>query len=344
MQQPPEDDILNTHWELCGMAEVEALAASVFGVTGEAKRLSSERDETFRIASEHGRFTLKIANPLEDVRALDFQADVLLHLEAMALQVPVPKMVRTLGGETSDALATPGGSRRLRMMTYLDGELLGATPASPRLCRQLGLALGSLSAGLAGATARPPAGKLLWDLSHFADLASLVGFVAPERRPGVEAVLDRFRRTVLPVLGDLPAQVIHNDFNPYNVLVDPAAPDDVVGIIDFGDMVFGPRVADLAVAAAYQVWSEDWPEKLAALLSGFSAVRRLETIEIDVLPTLIAARLAMTVIITEWRASLRPAESDYILRNHRTAWGGLQRLSAIPDADLRRLIHDCCKA
>jgi Ser/Thr protein kinase RdoA (MazF antagonist) len=338
-------DILNAQWEPCPIPEVEALALAVFGKGGSARRLTSERDETFKLTTkDEGSFTLKIANPVEDVRALAFQSDVFLHLATTPLEVPVPRLVPTLGGEPSHALMVPGGSRVLRLLTYLKGELMGASPASPALCHQLGLALGSLSAALSGATARPPAGKLLWDLTHFHDLEARLGFVDPERRPRVQAVLDAFADRVLPVLGDLPAQVIHNDFNPYNILVDPRTPDAVVGIIDFGDMVYGARVNDLAVAAAYHLFSDDWAEKLSDLLRGFSAVVRLTPAEIEVLPTLIAARLAMTVIITEWRASLRPDESTYILRNHRSAWLGLASLAAVPDADLRQLIHDSCKA
>lgn len=346
MSQPspiPESDILNADWELCTTSEVEDLARAVFGTTGVAQRLSSERDETFKLTTDERSFTLKIANPVEDVRSLSFQADVLLHLERMPLLAPVPSLVPTLEGATSYSLPAKGGNRVVRLLTYLEGELMGGTPASTRQCHEIGLALASLSLGLADATARPPAGKLLWDLSHFHDLRDLVGFVDPERRPRIETVLDRFEAEVLPVFGTLRKQVIHNDFNPYNILLGTDAPDEVVGIIDFGDMVFGPMVADLAVAASYHLWSDDGLEKFAAMLRGFCRLRPLDPIEIEVLPTLVAARLAMTLIITEWRASLRPDESDYILRNHRSAWRGLQRLLDIPAAPLHRLIHDTCK-
>lgn len=347
MSQPipaPESDILNAHWEPCTIAEVEALALAVFGKAGFAKRLSSERDETFRLSTAEGGFTLKIANPVEDLLSLAFQSDVLLHLATVPLKVPVPKVVPTLDGKASYALPVPGGSRVVRLLTFLDGELMGTTPANPRQCHELGLALGSLSAGLAGATARPPAGKLLWDLSHFGDLAGVLGFVDAERRPMVQRVFDRFEQHVRPVWGDLPTQVIHNDFNPFNILVDAAKPDEIVGIIDFGDMVYAPRVNDLAVAASYHLWSDDGSAKLAAMLRGFSAMRRLEPVEIEALPTLIAARLAMSMTISEWRATLRPDESDYILRNHGFAFRGLTRLAEIPEAELRQLINTSCEA
>ena len=42
-------------------------------------------------------------------------------------------------------------------------------------------------------------------------------------------------------------QIIHGDVHPYNVLV--GAGGQVTGIIDFGDMVHGPLILDLANAA-----------------------------------------------------------------------------------------------
>jgi Ser/Thr protein kinase RdoA (MazF antagonist) len=346
MSQPssiPDNDILNADWERCTIEEVEEIARSAFGKTGTAKRLSSERDETFKLTTDRHSFTLKIANPVEDLLSLSFQADVLQHLARMSLLAPVPNIVPTLDGKASYSLPARGGNRVVRLLTYLEGELMGARPSSARQCHRIGLALASLSSGLASATARPPAGKLLWDLSHFLDLRPLAAFVDPERRPLVEAVLDTFETEVLPVFGTLRRQIIHNDFNPYNILLDANAPDEVVGIIDFGDMVFGPMIADLAVAAAYHLWSDDGLEKLASLVRGFCELRPLEPIETDLLPTLVTARLATTIIIAEWRATLRPDEKDYILRNHSFAWRGLKRLSEAPAGDLRRLIHDTCK-
>ena len=59
---------------------------------------------------------------------------------------------------------------------------------------------------------------------------------------------------MLPRLAALRAQVIHNDYHLYNVLV---APDDqariVTGIIDFGDMVHAPLVGEVATAAAFHM-------------------------------------------------------------------------------------------
>jgi Ser/Thr protein kinase RdoA (MazF antagonist) len=65
--------------------------------------------------------------------------------------------------------------------------------------------------------------------------------------------LAHFMQQVQPRLGGLRHQVIHNDLNPYNVLVDPQDHITTVGLIDFGDMVQAPLINELAVACSYQL-------------------------------------------------------------------------------------------
>ena len=61
----------------------------------------------------------------------------------------------------------------------------------------------------------------------------------------------------VPALDHLPHQVIHNDANEHNVLV--ADDGTVVGLIDFGDVVWTARVGGLAVAGAYAMQGQTRP-------------------------------------------------------------------------------------
>jgi len=338
-------DALSTHWTLLPLAEVEGLVARIYGLSGTVTRLSSERDETFKFVAASGdAYVLKIANPAEDPAALAFQDGALLHLEATAPDVPVPRLVPTLqGGRDHDLPATGGAVRKVRMLGYLDGDLLYRLPSCSARNRNLGRVLAILGQGLAGFAGRPPPGKLLWDISHTLDLADLVQHVGHERQPLVRNVLDAFAQTVPQAAGLLPHQIIHNDFNPHNILIDARSPLEIAGVIDFGDMVFAPRVNDLAVALAYHLASDDWQDLAGAILRGYSSVTRLEADEARVLPVLVKARVAMSIIISEWRAASRPDNRDYILRNHHAAWQGLQRLSGLSASDLTRFISSNCE-
>ena len=151
--------------------------------------------------------------------------------------------------------------------------------------------------------------------------------------------LDGFGRLANGTFNTLPRQVIHNDFNPHNILVSPSNPDVLAGVIDFGDMVEAPLINDLAVALSYQIGAGNGLENAIAILAAYHRVRPLDRSEIACLPTLLRTRLAMTVIITEWRASLHPENREYILRNHPIALSGLVCLAGYSDEDLGALFQ-----
>lgn len=338
-------DAMSASWSATALADAEAAVASVYGLNGSVKRLSSERDETFLFTREDGtEFVLKIANPAEDPAALEFQDGALLHLAATAPAVPVPRLVPTAAGAPSHTLSTADGPRIMRLLTFLRGELQYRTPSSEAQSRDVGRALAALGLGLEDYRGRPPAGKLMWDISHTLDLAAVVDHVAPERRALVEAVLNEFDRSLPAISGLRRRQIIHNDFNPHNILINPAAPTEVVGIIDFGDMVHAPLINDVAVGLAYHLSTDNWAARTGAFLEGFLSVRALEPDEIELLPLLTRSRLAMSMIIGEWRSARFPENRDYIMRNHATAWRGLLNISDLTPAGLKRLAPNLSEA
>ena len=349
MTEPPpaakKADSMSATWSATTLTDAAAAVRQIYGVDGTVKRLSSERDETFLFTRADGTdFVLKIANPAEDPAALEFQDGALMHLEAAAPAVPVPRLVPTKDGAPSHRLSTADGPRIMRLLTFLGGELQYRTPASEAQSRNVGRALAELGLGLETYDGRPPAGKLMWDISHTLDLAAVVDNVAAERRTQVEAVLSEFERALPAITGLARRQIIHNDFNPHNILLDPAAPTAVVGIIDFGDMVHAPLINDLAVALSYHLATENWAERTGAFLAGFLSARALEPAEIELLPVLTRSRLAMSLIIAEWRSSRFPENRDYIMRNHVTAWQGLQNIRDLTPAGLRKLVPNFSEA
>jgi Ser/Thr protein kinase RdoA (MazF antagonist) len=118
-------------------------------------------------------------------------------------------------------------------------------------------------------------------------------------------------------------QVIYNDLNFHNVLVDPQDPDRIAGIIDFGDIIAAPLINDLAVAASYQLGGEAGRAQAAEFIAAYHRALPLRDEEIRLLPLLIEARLAMTLLITGYRARLHPQNAAYILRNNASARAAL---------------------
>jgi hypothetical protein len=107
--------------------------------------------------------------------------------------------------------------------------------------------------------------------------------------------------------------VIHQDAHTWNLIVDPGDPAEISGIIDFGDMVYGPLISELAVAAYLGGRADPSPQSLVDIVAGFDAVVPLERGDVGVMFDLVLARMAMNLTIIEARAALFPDESSYDL-------------------------------
>jgi hydroxylysine kinase len=307
---------------------VRAIAERRYGLVGEMKPLTGERDRNYRIerASDGARFMLKVSHPAESALVADFQTQALLHLARADATLPVQRIVRTRDGQAS-FVADPGDGlpRVVRLFTYLPGLPLPDAPRTPLQQQNLARMLARLDVALQGFD--HPAGdlKLPWDIQRADGVRGLLAHIADaDRRALAESALDRFVREAKPVLPTLPAQPIHNDFNIYNVLVDPEDTDRIAAILDFGDMVRAPAVDDLAVAAAYQVGTGDDPlVDIVPFVAAYHAVRPLSVAEAGVLFTMITARLAMVVAISGWRAARHPENAAYLMRNNALSWARL---------------------
>jgi Ser/Thr protein kinase RdoA (MazF antagonist) len=287
---------------------------------------------------------LKVIHPAEPPEVSDLQSRILLHLQTVAPDLPVPRLVRPMAAEGLEYLWESEGqpARRVRCLTYLAGQPLHQAVAGSAQRRHLGALLARLDLALRDFRHAADGHDLLWDLKSAARVRLLLAELPDLRLRGLaEAALHRFAAEVAPVLPHLRCQLIHNDFNPHNLLVDPADPDAICGVIDFGDAVRSPLVQDLAVAAAYQFSPHGHPLQGAGdLAAGFHAVCPLQPDEVALLPDLIAARFALTIAVSSWRAARHPDNADYILRNQGTARAGLQRLQEISRSDAIRWLRD----
>lgn len=289
-------------------AAAEAVALEHWGVRAQASLLTGERDRNFRLSAADGaEYVLKFANPAEDPAVTDLQIKALQHIAARDPAFPVPRVVPLPTGAVEVGLARPNGRpQRIRLLTFLAGVPLRRTRRSAAQQKACGRALARL--GLALQDFRHPAARhpLIWDLAHFPRVREVAA--ALEHREAlevVEAVLDAYDARARPVLPSLRHQVLHNDMNAGNTLVDEQDTDRVAGIIDFGDMVETALVIDVAVGAASQT------EDIGSFVGGFHAVRPLLPDEIAVLPTLIAARLCMALVLRAWHRSVHPDNPHY---------------------------------
>lgn len=312
-----------------GKEAARRLAADLFGVEGEAIRLSGERDQNFQITTASGeRFLLKLSNSAEDPAVTDLQTRALQHLAEQSPPPPTPGLRFGKHGNPQPRWrAEDGRWRTARLLTFLSGEPLSEGAAEPALLRAVGAALAGLDRALESFSHPADRHALDWDLTRAAEARDRLSAVRhAEDRALAARGLELFAEAALPKLAGLRTQVIHNDLNPHNVLVDRRA-GVVTGILDLGDAVRAPLVNDVAVAAAYHIGQgEDALAGAQALVRGYHRVNPLQPEEAALLQPLIVGRLAMTVAITGWRAALYPVNREYILRNAPAAVRGLRVL------------------
>ena len=336
---PSEAAALSTAAPDMAPAEVQALVARLYGIDGSVKSLAGERDQNCAVESADGtRYVFKISNPSESVSLVDFQIAALEHIARTSPSQPVPRVVRMLDGRVRDTVALADGTRTtVRMLTYLDGIQIRETPRTAAQRVAMGKGLAELNLALQGFTHPAATHDLLWNASAAHRLTvQLDSLVEGPRRTLAQSFMTRFTDDVLPRLASARAQVIHNDYHLYNVLV---APDDqarITGIIDFGDMLHAPLVGEVATAAAFHMTGSADPfEGAAQFVGAYQAVLPLTEPEQDIVADLMATRHLITALISEWRALRYPENRAYIMRHNPAAWEALSQMADLSRHDAR---------
>ena len=255
----------------------------------------------------------------------------------------VPRIVPTKDGFSSTQL--PFGEQNVvRLLTYLEGVPLKDVDLLERPFEDLGRFLGRLDHALSSFRHPAMPFELAWNSATVDRLSSLTEHIIDlERKALLRNGLAEFERQTNNSLSKLRRQVIHNDANLGNTLVTANDTRTITGLFDFGDVVYAPVVNEVAVAASYQISSRvNVIDMLTSLVGGYHQYCPLTLEDIALLPYLIKARLMTTLLITSWRASLFPANRNYILRNTDGAWSGLQLMAEIDVSRLVASLHQVC--
>lgn len=319
-------------------ADAERLAAELFGVTGRATPLPSERDQNFMITpADASRIVLKISNAEEDASLLEAQQAALEHLgsrcDLTARPVHAASGTLLLGVHAAD-----GRRHWVWALTHLPGRPLGTVRhRSAALYEDWGRAAGQLDAALDGFDHSAARREFYWDLANARGVIERNRAAMDDTALGtlLDRLIDRFDRFTRPVLATLPRAIVHGDLNDYNVLVGDS--DDlesrgqcVTGIVDFGDMVYSYRVADLAIAVAYAMLDAADPLDAAAhVVRGFARHVALEDAELTALFGLATLRLCASACIAAVQSRHRP-DNTYLDVSQRSIRRTLPRIAEIP--------------
>lgn len=303
-----------------------------YRLSGELQRIPTEKDDTFKLTADTATYLVKVAPADEDPAIVDLQSSVLRFLEQTAPDLPVARLIDSVDGSMQVEVPTSAGPvRLLRVMQWIEGSTLShATPSLAQL-EQVGGVLARLSLALREFSHPRQDRLVLWDLAHFHRLGELRGHLTdPEHQRLADAVYARYEAMVVPALPDLETQFVHNDFSPFNTVVDASAPEFVTGILDFGDSGRSALLFDLTVAVANQIDSrlaDPW-ERARAVLAGYRRVRELPDEHIALLAATVPARLLLRAMVTAWRATQDPERHAYLLSHGGRDWLDIEALMA----------------
>jgi 4-aminobutyrate aminotransferase-like enzyme/Ser/Thr protein kinase RdoA (MazF antagonist) len=338
-------------------AEAVELARELYGLAVSADSLPGEYDDNFHLTAlgdnpphakdEAAGFVLKVMHPARERSFIDMQCRALQHLAQRAPQLTLPRVQPNRHGEAIAVITAADGAQRLVwLLTYVPGTMLvKARPHSPELLHSLGHFLGEMDAALADFSHDAARRELKWDLTRAGWIRAHLHHIRDaSQRALIEKFLSLYETEVVPALPLLRRSVVYGDANDYNVLVGKALPlpRNVVSVIDFGDMHETVTVSEVAIAAAYAILGEANPlPAAAAVVRGYHRAFPLTEAELNVLFALIGTRLAVSVVNSAQRATVKP-DDRYVRVSERPAGEALERLEKIHPRFAEYTFREAC--
>ncbi|HEV7308916.1 aminotransferase [Ensifer sp.] len=300
--------------------EAAMLVAEHFGLSGTIRELGSQQDRNYRIDTGKQRYVLKICRAEYEALELEAQNAALRHLSKRLALARVPALVPSLKGAAIESVTVRGQAYRIRLLGYLEGEPL---TRRRHLSRESVAALGGLAGQLASAlTDFDHPGlvrELQWDLRRAGPviLHLLAEMADQQQKKRIAEVVVGAMRRLQPMIPDLRIQAIHHDITDDNVVsrLDAAGRPIPDGVIDFGDLLNGWLVAELAVTCASLLHHADGdPWFILPAVKAFHAACPLTETELRALWPLIVTRAAVIVASSEHQLSREP-DNAYVEGN-----------------------------
>ncbi|MBS0393907.1 MAG: phosphotransferase [Proteobacteria bacterium] len=296
-------------------AMVAALVHRHYGLAGEAKPLSGERDTNFHFVARDGaQFVFKAACAASAGEPTDLPDGTLFHIQRTDPGIPAPRVRCSDAGDRRIAFrdAADRPSEAI-LCTFMRGVPLMSVPRTASQRRQCGHWLARIGRALRNYDHPSCHQRLVWDVRNFAEVRRLLEQLgAVPRRGQLEAFMDDFSQQVAPVLEGVRRQVVHDDLNARNVIVDERDPSRVVGIIDFGDAVHTALVGDVAIGAVGQVSTPvDAIEAMGEFVTAYQEIQPLGTDELAILGRLVAARLVTNYVVVSLLRANSPGDGHF---------------------------------
>jgi 4-aminobutyrate aminotransferase-like enzyme/Ser/Thr protein kinase RdoA (MazF antagonist) len=323
-----------------------------YDLNGELKRLASYCDLNFllsgdqRLCKSKKSYIVKLSRVSESINELEMQNEAMNYLHSN--QCAVPQVLPSLSGDNITLIHSLQGKQYyLRLLTYLEGNFYAEANShmhTENLWRSLGEFMGNVDRHLSNFH-HPAACRFLdWDLAHgFGVCQAKKKLLKSELIPLVDYFLLGYQDTVFPLLTQLPQGIIHNDANDYNLLIDnSSAPQNIIGLIDFGDMVTTQLINELAITCAYAIMGQsDILKVIKTIAVAYHQKRPLIEQEIKALYSLIALRLCTTLCNSALAIQQQP-DNEYLLISVKPAIDCLNKLKLMSACALELALLQAC--
>ncbi|TQX86443.1 MULTISPECIES: aminotransferase [Rhizobium] len=302
------------------VADAAEIAATYYGLSGEFIELGSQQDRNFRLDTGEARYVLKICYADYATVELEAQNAALRYLRAMDGAPRVPEIIPTVGGAEIVALSINDQDLQIRLLSYVEGQGLTRRKHLPTATvAALGSLCARLAKSLSGFDHHGLDRTLQWDLRRAGPVAVhlLSAITNHEARDRIAKAMVTAVKRIQPLAAHLRVQPVHHDITGDNVVARPDGHGNLIpdGVIDFGDIIKGWVVGDLAVTCASLLHHADGdPLFILPAVAAYHAVMPLSGVELQALWPLIVARAVILVASSEQQLAIDP-DNSYVRDN-----------------------------
>jgi ethanolamine-phosphate phospho-lyase len=287
------------------------------------EKLNGYENENYLIKTTNNKYIFKkypYSSELESI--IHGENEVLLFLSKNNNKFPSP--IKSVDGVYLKTLEIDKEIFIFRMLSFLDGKMLGSVKNTKEIFESFGAFLAKMNMKLQSYNNKIIESRIWnWDIQHFHLNQKYIDDLNLEKdKILIKYFFNQFEENVNPVISYLRKSIIHSDANEWNVLI---INDKVSSIIDFGDLVYSPLINEVAIAMTYASYDKENPLDWALIiLESYNNELPILEIEIKILYYLIAARLCISLCNGAHSKKINP-KNNYAFSSEESGWKMLKK-------------------
>ncbi len=300
-----------------------------YGIHASVSRLPGE-NLNYLVQSTIGeKYIVKIASVDQSESFVEMEYLALQRAARLLPAIQFPQLIENRFGNVKTSLKLSNdSSKRLRLISFLSGALLETSDISELIRFNIGESLAKFDQAMDGFDHPAAHREHPWDLAkanqHY-DALALIGNT--ENTGDLRWAFDNYLKNTTGNMDRVKWQFIHGDANPENILVQA---DQLVGLLDFGDSCYNPRICELAICLPYMMMDHSHPLAAAQpVIDGYASILPLTEAEKHLLWPLVLGRIATTISVAAKRRQLDPDHPNWFVSEER-AWRLLKQLRNLP--------------